>query len=281
MTEGLSQDVERTAGVIGLGAMGGPMAGHMAEGGFAVVAFDPDPPACERADARVACLATPAEVAQRSHLTLVIVPTDEDVLSACTGIDGIFSQPGGGRIVAVCSSVRPETIRALESPAAAAGFALLDIPLTKGVRAAVAGNLTLLAGGDADALAGARPFLECFSTAIHHVGGLGIGQVAKTVNNLLLWSGVVAVAESLRFATKLGADPAALRDAMMDCSADSWVLREFDRIVPTWPAKDMKNALAMAAAAGIELPLMNRVAEEIGACDQETLNRILAGGQGE
>lgn len=281
MARSLPQDVERTAGVIGLGAMGGPMARHMAEGGFSVVGYDPDPAARDRAGRGIECLPGPAEVARRSLLTLIVVPNDEDVLSVCGGVGGIFSQPGGGRIVAVCSSVRPETIRALEQPAARAGFDLLDVPLTKGVRAAVAGTMTLLAGGDGEALARATPFLECFSTAIHHVGGLGIGQVAKTVNNLLLWSGVVAVAESLRFAARLGADPAILREAMMECSADSWVLREFGRIVPTWPAKDMENALAMAASAGIALPLMNRVAEEIGACDQETLNGILAGEQGE
>jgi len=275
----LPHDVERTAGVIGLGAMGGPMARHMAEAGFSVVAFDPDPVARAGADPRVECLSGPAEVARRSLLTLIIAPNDADVLSACTGEGGVFSQAGEGRIVAVCSSVRPDTVSALSAPAAKAGFALLDLPLTKGARAAEAGTMTLLAGGDKAVLARAAPFLDCFSTAIRHVGGLGIGQVAKTVNNLLLWSGVVAVAESLRFAARLGADTTILRDAMTDCSADSWVLREIDRIVPTWPAKDMQNALAMAADAGIDLPLMKRVAEEIKGCDQETLSRILAGGQ--
>ncbi len=253
------------------------MARHLVRAGFRVSGYDPDRAARRRVADMVTCLASPAAVAESAALTLVIVPTDTDVLAACRGNDGLFAADGTGRIVAICSSVRPDTVRALEQPAGRAGFDLLDLPLTKGVRAAEAGTITLLAGGDAEILRRAIPFLTCFSAGIHHVGGLGAGQVAKTVNNLLLWSGMVAVAEALRLGARLGTDPAVLREAMQDCSADSWVLREFDRIVPTWPAKDMENALATAAAAGIDLPLMAVVAAQVGAYDRNVLNRILAG----
>lgn len=281
MPQAVPPDGAATAGVIGLGAMGTPMARHMVRAGFRVTAYDPDPAAGRRVADSVACLENPAAVARSAALSLVVVPTDDDVLAACTGSGGLFAADGTGRIVAICSSVRPETVRALADPASRAGFELLDLPLTKGARAAEAGTMTLLAGGDAGVLQRAWPFLECFSSAIHHVGGLGTGQIAKTVNNLLLWSGLVAAAEALQLAARLGADPAVLRTAMRDCSADSWVLREFERIVPTWPAKDMENALAMAAAAGAELPLMNTVAAQVGAYDRDALRRILAGEHGD
>lgn len=279
MARHLSPDVASTAGVIGLGAMGAPMSAHMVRAGFKVVGCDPDAAARARVAPAVECLPNASAVARRALLALVIVPTDDDVVGVCTGDGGLFAADGAGRIVAICSSVRPETVRALEQPAARAGYGLLDIPLTKGVRAAEAGTMTLLAGGDAGVLRRAMPFLECFSAAVHHVGGLGAGQIAKTVNNLLLWANMVAVAEALNLASRLGAAPEPLRAAMQDCSADSWVLREFGRIVPTWPAKDMQNALAMAAAAGVDLPLMQTVAREVGAYDVRTLERILAGRQ--
>ncbi len=281
MARDISPEVARAAGVIGLGAMGAPMARHMAQAGFRVSGYDPDVAAWRRVADTVTCLASPAAVAASAALTLVVVPTDTDVVAACAGDDGLFAADGTGRIVAICSSVRPDTVRELEEPAGRAGFDLLDLPLTKGVRAAEAGTMTLLAGGDPGVLQRARPFLDCFANTIHHVGGLGAGQVAKTVNNLLLWSGLVAVAEALRLAARLGTDPAVLREAMRDCSADSWVLREFDRIVPTWPAKDMEIALAVAATAGIDLPLMATVATQVGSYDRNVLNRILAGEHGD
>lgn len=277
MAETASLGTVATVGLIGLGAMGAPMAGHVARAGFKVVGCDPDAEARRRTADVVEFLPSPSAVAGHAELTLVIVPTDDDVTQVCTGTDGLFTAHGTGRVVAICSSVRPQTILALEAPAAQAGFELLDVPLTKGVRAAEAGTMALLAGGDAGALRRAMPVFECFSAAVHHVGGLGAGQVAKTVNNLLLWSNMVAVAEALTLAANLGASPEVMCRAMQDCSADSWVLREFGRIVPTWPAKDMQNAVAMAEGAGVDLPLMRAVAREVGEYDRRTLVRILKG----
>jgi 3-hydroxyisobutyrate dehydrogenase-like beta-hydroxyacid dehydrogenase len=267
---------ENTVGVIGLGRMGGPMAGHLARGGYAVTGCDPDAAARLAAGSTVDCLSGPAEVMRRAFLTLVVVPGDEDVVSVCTGPDGLFSDDAAGRIVGICSSVRKETVESLAEPAGAAGVDLLDIPLTKGVQAAIDGEMTILVGGDARVLERARPVLDCFATGVHHVGGLGAGQVAKTVNNLLLWSALVAVSESLRFGAALGVAPADLLPALKDCSADSWVLREYANIQPTWPVKDMENALAMAEQAGLVLPLMDEVARVIAGYDRPALDRILS-----
>ncbi len=264
-----------TVGVIGLGRMGGPMAGHLARGGYAVTGYDPDAAACKATVAD--CLSSPAEVMRRSFMALIIVPGDDDVVSACTGPDGLFSGDAAGCIVGICSSIRKETIDSLTGPAVEAGVDLLDMPLTKGVRAAIDGEMTILIGGDPQVLSRAANVLGCFATGMHHVGGLGAGQVAKTVNNLLLWSAMVAVSESLKFGSALGVSPDALMPALMDCSADSWVLRQYADMQPTWPVKDMENALAMAKQAGLTLPLMKEVARAVADYDRPAMDRILNG----
>ncbi len=265
------------AGVIGLGRMGLPMARHLAAAGFAVRAYDTSEAARERAgDAGIGLADSPAGVAAQAELTLIIVPDDEDVLAVCRGPDGLIEGAGTGSMIAVCSSVRPKTVTTVEAEAAARGTAVLDLPLVGGIRAAEAGTLTLLAGGAAEDLARARPLLACFSDTIHHLGAAGSAQVAKTVNNLMLWMHLAASAEALRFGARHGLEPKRLREALFDCSADSWVLRELPRIQPVWPVKDMGNALVMAAEAGLQMPLAETVAQTIGALDRAALDALLA-----
>lgn len=259
-------------GLIGLGRMGRPMARRFAAAGHRVLGYDSDRAAL--AAAEVEPQETPRAVAA-ADLTLVLVPDDDAVLQVASDRQGLFSAKGNGAVVAICSSVRPDTLQALAPPAAAAGFELLDLPLTKGVEAAEAGTMTLLAGGKAETVERLRPTLSTVASAVHHVGPLGAGQIAKTVNNLLLWSTLVAAAEALGLGARLGVKPAALRHALKDCSADSWVLRRLDRIQPTWPAKDMSVALALAEEAGLALPLMRTVAAEVRRHDRPALDRLL------
>ncbi len=266
----------QTVGVIGLGRMGGPMARHLTRGGYRVVGFDTGDIAAATADCLAEILADPESVGRAAFMTLVVVPGDEDVRSVCLAPNGLFAADLAGSLVGICSSVRPETVAALDQPARRANAGLLDIPLTKGVRAAEAGTMTILAGGEPSTLERARPVLECFATAVHHVGALGAGQVAKTVNNILLWSNMVAMAEALQLGAALGLTPATLRTALGDCSADSWVLREFDRIIPTWPRKDMDIAVSLAGDAGLTLPVLAAVGHAVPGYDRATLDRILA-----
>ncbi len=266
----------QTVGVVGLGRMGGPMAQHLARGGYRVIGFDTADAAAQTATCLAATLADAVSVGRASFMTLVVVPDDADVRSVCLGPTGLFSADLAGGVVGICSSVRPETIVSLAGPARHANAELLDIPLTKGVRAAESGTMTVLAGGEPAVLARARPVLECFATAVHHVGELGAGQAAKTVNNVVLWSTMVSMAEALRLGASLGVSPVTLRRALGDCSADSWVLREFDRIVPTWPRKDMDIALSLAAQTGLTLPVLAAVTHAIAEYDRVALDRILA-----
>jgi 3-hydroxyisobutyrate dehydrogenase-like beta-hydroxyacid dehydrogenase len=236
------------AGVIGLGAMGGPIARHMACAGIEVHCFDLDPEATARAGADAATSA--GEVAARSPAIFLFVPTDEDVLNACTS--ELFPAARPGTVVAICSSVRPDTCTAVAA-AAPDGVTVLDAALTGGARGAEQGRINLLVGGDEAALDRIRPLLAPWTTGIHHLGPLGSGQVAKTVNNLIHWGQISAITEALRLGEAYGLDVPTVRRALMDGPTDSRTLRELEQMRFTWWAKDIENAYRMAEQVGMTL----------------------------
>jgi 3-hydroxyisobutyrate dehydrogenase-like beta-hydroxyacid dehydrogenase len=256
-------------GFVGLGRMGRPMAGHAAAGGFQVTGWDVDETAMANAKA-AGCMPAGSlgECAQNSDAIFVIVPTDADFTAACLQEDGIFQSARAGTIICASSSLLPETASAMAGQAAGIGLEFLDMPLTKGVRAAVTGTMTILVGGKAEILDRLRPVLETFSEAIHLVGGAGAGQVAKSVNNILLWSGLESAVEALSLGRAYGLEAETLRQALLDCSAESWVLRQLRLIQPTWPAKDLENVALMADAVHIDMPLVDRLRELAGDINQ-------------
>ena len=265
-------------GLVGAGRMGLPMARHILAAGFALTVFDTDAEALTAAKALGAatCKSLSGLAANRDVL-LVLVPTDEDLRAVCSGEGGLAANARAGTAIVVCSSVLPETVREVAGQAARHGVSVLDAPLTKGVRGAEAGCLTILVGGEAPVLDRVRPVLKSFSTAIHHLGPVGAGQVGKTVNNILLWVHLAAAREALELGARLGVAPERLRAALQDCSADSWVLREMPRIQPTWPVKDLENSLHMAAGVDHAMPLTETVAARAGDFSAEAVRRLLAG----
>ena len=272
----MTEAAVRRLGVVGAGRMGLPMARHAAAAGFQVKVFDLDPAACRKAElAGLRVAGSLAELAAELDCALVVVPRDEDVLSLSRGSEGLLATLPAGALLALCSSLRPETARTVRDEAGGRGPRVLDLPLVGGVGGAEAGTLTLLAGGDGADLDRARPMLESFAKHIHHLGPVGSAQVAKTVNNLMLWAHLAAAAESLSLGVRLGLDVDRLRGALADCSADSWALRRIGQIQPTWPRKDLENALASAVDAGVDLPLAERVAEVIGTWDRQALDALL------
>jgi 3-hydroxyisobutyrate dehydrogenase-like beta-hydroxyacid dehydrogenase len=147
---------------------------------------------------------------------------------------------------------------------AESGIVLLDMPLTRGEPAAEAGNLLVMAGGDADAFAACKPALQCFAGAIFHLGDLGAGQVGKMVNNLILWACTAANDEGLRLGEALGVDPEKLRAALHHGSGQNWSLDSGagNRPMP-WAEKDMSIVLHEADLARLSLPLCGTVKEVI------------------
>lgn len=264
-------------GFVGLGRMGRPMAGHAASGGFAVTGWDVSAAAMQEAE-KLGCrpAASLADCARKAEAVFVIVPNDADLETACAGPGGIFASARPGTIVCACSSLLPETAAAMAEKATQHGLDFLDMPLTKGVRAAETGTMTILAGGKAEVLARLEPVLRTFSEAVHHVGEAGAAQVAKSVNNILLWAGLESAIEALSLGRAYGLDPEALRRALLDCSADSWVLRELHLIEPTWPAKDLENVARMAETARVDMPLVARLIELAGSLTRRRITGMFA-----
>ena len=264
-------------GVIGLGAMGGPIAHHLARAGLPVVVADLDQAAvqaCVAAGMRAA--GSPAELAAGSDVVLVVVATDEQVRGVCEGQDGVLASCRPGTVVLLCSSVRPDTCEAVAG-GAPEGVAVLDAALTGGVRGAEQGTINLLVGGDVAALDRVLPALGPWTGSVHHLGPLGSGQVGKTVNNLIHWAQISAITEALELGRRYGVDVPTLRRALMDGPTDSRTMRELEQMRFTWHAKDLANAAAMAADVGLPLPVAETAREVMQRITVPAVAALLAG----
>jgi 3-hydroxyisobutyrate dehydrogenase-like beta-hydroxyacid dehydrogenase len=251
-----------TVGVVGLGAMGRPVAGLLAAAGYPTHAFDTDAATAEAAASQgVEPAATLRELAAASSVILVFVPADDDVVAVCSEPDGILAHAAPGSAILICSSVRPDTCEKVAAAAARRGIDVLDAALTGGVRAAEAGTINLLVGGDAAVLDRVRPTLEPWCGTVHLLGGLGAGQVGKTVNNLCHWGQLSVIVEALRLGRRLGVEPELLRPALMDAPPASRTLAEMQLMRLTWHDKDLANATRMAASVDFELPVAATVRE--------------------
>jgi 3-hydroxyisobutyrate dehydrogenase-like beta-hydroxyacid dehydrogenase len=246
----------RTVGVIGLGAMGRPAAVHLARAGVPTLAYDTDHAVRDALTAEgVRPAGSVGELAAGSGVVAVVVPSDRDVLEVCSPRDGVLSAARPGTVVLVCASVTPETCREVAAMAEPLGVDVLDAALTGGVRAAEAGELNLLVGGDEEVLARITPELAPWSRTVHHLGPLGAGQIGKTVNNLCHWGQLAAIVEALRLGRDLGVSPTRLRAALLDGPAASRTLAEMHLMRLTWHRKDLANAAVMARSAHREMPV--------------------------
>lgn len=251
-----------TVGVIGLGAMGRPAAELLAASGVLTYAFDTDAALIEAArDKGVQAVRDLPELGAVSSVILVFVPTDDDVLTVCSPEAGVLAGAAPGSAILICSSVRPDTCERLGKLAAESAVDVLDAALTGGVRAAEAGTINLLVGGDAAVLDRVRPALEAWTGTIHLLGGLGCGQIGKTVNNLCHWGQLSVIVEALRLGRRLGVEPTLLREALMDAPPASRTLKEMQLMRLTWHHKDLENAFRMAATVGFALPVATTIQE--------------------
>jgi len=258
----MSSTSDPTVGVIGLGAMGRPAAELLAGAGYETYAYDTEPTALAAASAKgVRPVDDLAQLGALSSVVLVFVPSDDDVVAVCSGEHGILAGAAPGSTVLICSSVRPETCEKVAALAAARGVDVLDAALTGGVRAAEAGTINLLVGGEAAVLDKVRPTLRPWCATVHLLGGLGAGQVGKTVNNLCHWGQLSVIVEALRLGRELGVEPELLRAALMDAPPASRTLKEMQLMRLTWHHKDLANAMKMAGSVDFDLPVATTVQE--------------------
>ncbi len=242
--------VSRVA-MIGLGAMGRPIAESIARAGFDTIAYDLSPSAVADGVRRAGSVAEAAG----ADVVIVIVPTDEDVEEVVAGEEGLIAHSRPGLIVVISASVRPETCRRLAALAAASGVHVIDAALTGGVRGAANGEINLLVGGCREAAERAAGVFTAFARSYHLLGDVGAGQVAKSANNLIHWAQIVAIDEALRMAEGLGVAAPALRRALQEGPTDSRTLRELEHMRYTWYVKDITIAQELAAGIGMSLPV--------------------------
>jgi 4-hydroxybutyrate dehydrogenase/sulfolactaldehyde 3-reductase len=185
-------------GFIGLGIMGGPMAANILARGHALTVLDLDPAAMARLVAKGARAGdTPAAVARDSEVVITMLPDAPDVERVALGADGIAGALPPGATMVDMSTSSPATTRRIGAALAARGCHMVDCPVGKTAEHAASGTLTLMAGGDAAAIARVRPILDCMGTDFFHCGGLGNGHAMKATNNLLATTLVALNAETL------------------------------------------------------------------------------------
>ncbi len=264
-----------TVGAIGLGAMGYQMARHAQNAGHAILGYDVFAEAMTKAsEIGVEGVADLAALGARSDVVLVMVQTDaqvDDVIAQ----SGLLEAMRPGSVICVATSTAPETCQRLAGEAAARGVGFLDTPVVLGQQAADEGRLTILVGGEERWLEVARPVLSSFGRQILHVGESGQGQVAKIINNMLLWSTMCANYEALSLARALGADLEKLIAALGHSSGANWSLSRWGKSYPKWAEKDMDTVLELAQAAKLPLPLHGLVDQMIKTIDNPRMRALL------
>jgi len=276
-------------GFVGLGAMGLHMARHLVKAGHDVtVASRSRGPI----DAAVAFGAKEADdgprgVVDASEITILCVPNSPEVVWI---VDDVLHVLGEGKILIDTSTIDPEIERAQHERVSATGARYLEAPLSGGTVGAQNGTLTLMVGGDADALEAARPVLEAFASVIVHVGGPGMGQVVKLCNNLIYAAQMLATAEATVMATKSGVDLSQLHEVLTHATADCVAVRTrlpAEGVLPDSPAsndwapgfmtdlmaKDLDLAIAYAAKAGTPLFTSGLVRQVLGAASKAGYGR--------
>lgn len=273
MTAGI-RDI-RTLGLVGWGRMGGMMGSYASKAGFPVTAFDPSEEARQSAaQAGADVVGTVAEVTAASDLVLLVVVDDEQVKQAITGETGALSTARPGTVLAICPSVRPDTCVEMAEVAARQDVHVIDVALVGGERGAEAGALKLMCGGAAEVVDACVPAFSSFAIDVCHVGGIGAGQVAKTANNLLLWSCIRANYEALALAKKLGVQPGKLRAFLNIGSGANRPLAEWGAQRLRWPKKDLEVALALADDAGVDMPFIRSLEPLMAELSVEDLHEL-------
>ena len=254
-------------GVVGLGNMGGAMAANLVAGGHDVAAFDlvaERVHELERRGARSA--SSPADAARGAEVVSIVVLDDVQLEAAALAADGVLAGVEAGAVVAVHSTVHPDSV-ARVSRAAPAGVDVLDAPISGGVGGARDASLAIMVGGDATAFARARPVFESMGTLVLHLGPAGAGLAAKLARNLVGYVSFLAAQEGRLLADAAGVDADALLAILEHTGALSPMMRNMLAVpggdavyeghlqpLIDLAAKDLGVTLAFGASLGVELP---------------------------
>lgn len=209
-----------TVGFIGLGTMGGPMAGHLAQAGFRVQGYDLDASrtaALEDAGGH-ACTGM-AQACEGADVLITMLPKDEHVRAALLGEQGVVAHARRGALVLEMSTILPRTSMDIAAGLNAQGLRMVDAPVGRTPADAHAGKLLVMAGGTSDDVDEARPIFDAFADKVLHMGPLGSGIRMKVANNYMSMVSMVLTAETLTMAEKAGIHIAAAVEVLQNTAA--------------------------------------------------------------
>ena len=275
--------MSRNVGFVGLGIMGAPMAGHLRSAGHKLFVHDVNPAPQHLVDAGVTVCASAEEVARRADVLIIMVPDTPHVEAVLFGEKGVAAayQAAGtaatqGKVVVDMSSISPIATKQFALRINGLGAAYLDAPVSGGEVGAKAASLTIMVGGPAEVFENVRPLFELMGKNITLAGGNGDGQTTKVANQIIVALNIQAVSEALLFASKAGADPAKVREALMCGFAASRILEVHgERMIKrtfepgfriALHQKDLNLALQGAKALGVSLPNTSTAQELFNAC---------------
>jgi 3-hydroxyisobutyrate dehydrogenase-like beta-hydroxyacid dehydrogenase len=275
---------QRSIGFIGLGVMGEPMCRNLAQkSGHRVLGCDLRPEPMQRlAEFGVQACADARELVRGSDVVLISLPSGQAVLAL---FERLLPDVRAGQIFVDLSTCGVDVARSLEAKLRRWGARFIDAPIARTRQAAENGTLSVMVGGDADCLEEVRPLLACMATDITHCGPIGAGQIAKILNNMVLFETGLALSEAWVIAQRAGFDPTLIFDTLAKSSGDSFALRNhgMKAILPgdfptrafsvEYARKDLSYALAMAR----ELRVQVRGAEAV----DESFEEAISEGEGE
>ena len=262
---------------IGLGNMGGGMAANLVKAGHEVRAFDLSDEAAARArDNGAQTFGSVREAVGGAEAVVTMLPNGA-IVKQVYSADVIGHAPASALILD-CSTIDVASAREVARAASAAGYEMVDAPVSGGIAAANGGTLTFMVGGSEAAFARAEPILAKMGKAVIHAGAAGSGQAAKICNNMILGATMIATCEAFQLADKLGLDPQVFYDIASKASGQTWSMTSYcpvPGVGPQTPAdndyqggfatalmlKDLKLAMAAAADVGAQVPMGQRAEE--------------------
>ena len=261
-------------GFVGLGIMGAPMAGHLLKAGHKLFVNTRSKVAAELAGATVC--ASARQVAEQADIVFLMLPDTPDVAQVLFGENGVAAGLAAGKTVVDMSSISPIETKAFAARINALGCDYLDAPVSGGEVGAKAGSLTIMVGGPDLVFDRVKPLFELMGKNITLVGGNGDGQTTKVANQIIVALNIAAVGEALLFASKAGADPVKVRQALMGGFAASRILEVHgERMIKRTfnpgfrielHQKDLNLALQGAKAMDMALPQTANAAQLMQTC---------------
>jgi 2-hydroxy-3-oxopropionate reductase len=263
-------------GFIGLGIMGTPMAGHILKGGHQLYVHDVKPVPQALLEQGAHACASGREVAQQAEIVIVMVPDTPHVAAVLFDDGGVAQGLSSGKIVVDMSSISPIETKRFAARINALNCDYLDAPVSGGEVGARAATLTIMVGGGEEAFARVKPLFELMGKNITLVGGNGDGQTTKVANQIIVALNIEAVGEALLFASRMGADAAKVRQALMGGFAASRILEVHgERMIKRTfepgfrielHQKDLNLALSSARSIGLSLPNTATAQELLNSC---------------